>query len=134
MTIDELEILYRKRDFTAFDVLAAKLQHSLDETEQRETERLVAMSYLSRRKFSGAIQFDEQLNFYKNLLQYADNEQLSFKLSLAEILIFQKEFVAADALLQTILAKARIKEDKNIEALALEIGILNKTILEKPCR
>jgi signal transduction histidine kinase len=119
VTIDELELLYLKRDFNAFDALAAKLQHSLDETEQRETERYLALSYLTRRKYSGVTQFDNQLDFYKNILQYADNEQLIFKLSFAKILIFQKDFAKADSLLHSILAKARIREQTELQILAL---------------
>ncbi len=117
MTIDELELLYLKRDFNAFDALAAKLKHSLDETEQRETERYLALSYLVRRKYSGATQFENELDFYKNILQYADNEQLIFKLSYAKILIFQRDFPQADKLLHSILAKAKVKEQIELQIL-----------------
>lgn len=119
MTIQNLERLFRKRDFEAFDTLAAQLQNSLDETEQRETERLLALRFLTRRRYSGEEKYDEQLHFHKNLLQYADFEQLGFKIALAEILIYQKEYAIAETLLHTILAKARVKNDLEMEALAI---------------
>ncbi len=119
MTIQDLERFYRQRDFEAFDALAPRLQQSLDEQEQQETERLLALRFLTRRRYSGEVKYDEQLEFYKNILQYADFEQLHFKITLAEILIFQKEFVSADTILHTVLAKARVKNQRENQALAL---------------
>lgn len=119
MSIDELEKYYQKKDFAAFDALSSILKFSLDESEQRDTEYLIALRYLAQRRYSGDSANDEALLFHKNILQYADFNQLKYKLALAEILIFQKEFQEADNLLHTILAKARIIDDKEIETFVL---------------
>lgn len=119
MSIDELESYYRKKDFAAFDALSAMLKFSLDETEQRDTEYLVALRYLAQRRYSGNSAHDEALLFHKNILQYADFNNLKYKIALAEILIFQNQLQEADNLLHTILAKARMTESKEIVALTL---------------
>lgn len=119
MTTQELEQLYRQRDFLSFDKLADELRHSFDEEEQREAVHYTAKSILVRRIYSGDTHFDEQVDFYKNILQYADYEYLNYKVSLAEMLIFQQQYQEAEDLLHIILAKARLRQDTDVQLLAL---------------
>lgn len=119
MSIDELELYYRKKDFAAFDALSEALKFSLDPSEQRDTEYLMALRFLAQRRYSGDCAYDEAVMFHKNILQYADSNLLNYKIALAEILFFQNEFNEADKLLHGTLAKARVKEDKELESRCL---------------
>lgn len=114
MTVQDLEYYFRKKDFDTFDKLAAQLLHSFDGTERQRTQQLMALSVVARRRYSGNSAYDEQIAQYKQQFLSTPPQQLKEKLVLAEILIFQKDFAAAEHILHTILAKAKIREDQEL--------------------
>lgn len=122
MTIEDLEFLYLKRDFEAFELLAGQLQLSLDENERQESDRFLALYFLVRRKYAGDTQFESQLNFYKNIPQGSAHQKTESQLALAEILIFQRHFEEAKSLIDAIIDKTEQQNDQNlkIQAVALK--------------